>query len=124
MRISDWSSDVCSSDLALRTQRRNQCFEFVRAVSELQANEHMRLATIGIAVIEFGDDALANLTQELFVRTRLLRQRHREQRLGVITQFGALGDVAQAIEVDVRSEERRVGQGCVSTSSAWWSPDH
>src|SRR3546814_20828422 len=100
MRISDWSSDVCSSDLALRTQRRNQCFEFVRAVSELQANEHMRLATIGIAVIEFGDDALANLTQELFVRTRLLRQRHREQRLGVITQFGPPGDVAPAIEVE------------------------
>src|SRR3546814_18846897 len=41
-----------------------------------------------------------------------------------IAGSGAAGGKDFARESNIRSEERRVGKGCVSTCRSWWSPYH
>src|SRR3546814_12129698 len=96
MRISDWSSDVCSSDLpkVMRVQMpaegsaaakaQTLLGENVTVVSGFHSVAAHKLATdedIGCDVLVFGDDKDAR-----------------------------------------RSEERRVGKGCVSTCRSRWLP--
>src|SRR3546814_14157570 len=96
MRISDWSSDVCSSDLRAEEHR----------ASDQQAGEHAPPGTRqgalggghvdglddpGAAVVAFGDD-------DRVVHLQLALAR--------------------------RSEARRVGKECVSTCRSRWSPYH
>src|SRR3546814_14411262 len=101
MRISDWSSDVCSSDLA--TGRIS----------------HGRVATM----------------QSTFEQTGRVRhfQRHRHAVHTMHVECNTVGmemDVQQpghqkaAVEIDHRSEERRVGKECVRTCRYRWSPYH
>jgi hypothetical protein len=54
-----------------------------------------------IAVVEFGDAALADQRQEFFVGARFLRQRHGEYRFALLAEFGAFGNEAQAVEIHV-----------------------
>src|SRR3546814_6750427 len=94
MRISDWSSDVCSSDLALdyasqRKQGRHP---------GMKADEH-------VAIIEHPDVR----------RTLMLMRSLTEACRGLIYLNAAAID---------RSEERRVGKECVSTCRYRWSPYH
>src|SRR3546814_18080268 len=110
MRISDWSSDVCSSDL-LRHVKLEQ------AVAGLQGHlpelahvpgAHDQPARIGIAPDLV--DQPAHLIDLLPVRARPappLLAVHRAQ---------------LAIGIGPRSEERRVGKECVSTCRSRWSP--
>src|SRR3546814_12199336 len=95
MRISDWSSDVCSSDLA---QPAAVGFgEFV--------------ARRGYAI-----DRLAQLNPAREARVPL---GHRPAViLGVILGRGAAVEADDEID---RSEERRVGKECVSTCRSRWS---
>src|SRR3546814_14317922 len=97
MRISDWSSDVCSSDLA-----------HVAGVGVQVALALLRLSpTEGAAQAGAG-------------RVDVVARTHRREVPGA---YGVLG-VAVA-EVGVRhgrSEERRVGKECVSTCRSRWSP--
>src|SRR3546814_17971371 len=44
--------------------------------------------------------------------------------LGIIAQFLLPLGIAEGRAVLGRSEERRVGKGCVSTCRSRWSPDH
>src|SRR3546814_13466849 len=99
MRISDWSSDVCSSDL-LRDHDRIACCELqpVEAAA-LRAN----FAGDRRIVVHEGDGYAA-------IRA-LLPPKHGALRYG----RGLLL---------VRSEERRVGKECVSTCRSRWSPYH
>src|SRR3546814_11617274 len=100
MRISDWSSDVCSSDL-----RRVGAFEHVLRKLRLQAR------------------------QLFVVLAKLLLLRFTERGAGpdevrVITlqqAFGLRVQSEQATRVVERSEERRVGKECVSTCRSRWS---
>src|SRR3546814_19093789 len=96
MRISDWSSDVCSSDL-------DACHQIAREADE---------------------DGVAIVLRRPGLAERLDPQRRRAA--------GALiGGGPEKIEqhrpgrasVELpRSEERRVGKGCVSTCrSRWWA---
>src|SRR3546814_19013320 len=90
MRISDWSSDVCSSDLALFDRRDI----FARNVAALD------LVQEGDARAAFaGSDADLDAA-ELARAARLL--------LVGIVDIDGLRE-----RFEVRSEERRVGQGCV-----------
>src|SRR3546814_8502685 len=84
MRISDWSSDVCSSDLRAGDAR-PQRLAARPAGLEDGADRQLR---------EPGDAA-----------TGAAAGKHRRHR-------------------PVRSEERRVGKECVSTSRYRWSTDH
>src|SRR3546814_19113268 len=105
MRISDWSSDVCSSDLNILStmQRRNEH-------SSMNHSHH----TPGFLRSE------AYLQPSFIVGWRYIidQMQHR------IPEF-----LLQIKEVFVaadhcRSEERRVGKECVRTCSSRWSPYH
>src|SRR3546814_13155892 len=112
MRISDWSSDVCSSDLAVdlvvrRHHRRNAgaADHFLERREEILAQfafGKRRGADIGAAL------GLAVPGQVLERREDVLRLEH-----------------ARAPRpLQSRSEERRVGKECVSTCRYRWSPYH
>src|SRR3546814_10109085 len=100
MRISDWSSDVCSSDLAVN----------VRASGS-------RLTSSGVPEptglnARFGTDYEAVMAQAAVnVFARLGGRFTQEIRVSA--------DVANA-----RSEERRVGKTCVSKFRSRWSTYH
>src|SRR3546814_11838205 len=97
MRISDWSSDVCSSDLAMyRERRRNPGFA---------ARWHEALCE-GFARLEAELLAEALIAPTGNVKDATLKSRAQKYRLGL------------------RSEERRVGKECVSTCRSRWSPYH
>src|SRR3546814_15212401 len=101
MRISDWSSDVCSSDL-LKVMTRLE-----RAFPVTPRDEHQSAVELGHVLEE---------------KRNVHRTRRRHQ---IVARPGAvilmpLPDVA----VEGRSEERRVGKECVSTCKSRWSPYH
>src|SRR3546814_13484036 len=101
MRISDWSSDVCSSDLGNVT--RAQMAGFIgRTPADL---EEQGLIT----PVEPSTDA-PEATVALD-STSVVRGGHIS---GTVT-----GD-----DIEGRSEARRVGKECVSTCRSRWSPDH
>src|SRR3546814_9609652 len=97
MRISDWSSDVCSSDL-LALQRLDV---FLVAGDGV---EHRFQHARGLAGMD-------QVLVELVELHRMLGQR-------LVQRAAALDAAAD------RSEERRVGKECVSTCRSRWSPYH
>src|SRR3546814_12027085 len=102
MRISDWSSDVCSSDLHLCAF----AGIFLRAC----------LANAGPGAVDQNDLAFetSHILLHLF-RTFAAWCKHE-------VDHSAPPPVAR--KARSRSEERRVGQECVSTCRSRWSPDH
>src|SRR3546814_12006385 len=106
MRISDWSSDVCSSDLG--AGRRSD------AVLEVMADAAvLRQRRPGGA--EFGQ-----------VLSRLGLHRLGDDDQGkVAATLPDVGDLpGDRVERIGRSEERRVGKACVRTCRYRWWPDH
>src|SRR3546814_13401979 len=103
MRISDWSSDVCSSDLT-QTQA-----DTPRDIDSTISDEDIERATaqIGIPQRRFVKAFNETATTD--------GMRH--------FAFGLVGD-DNPLWHDPRSEERRVGKECVSTCRSRWSPDH
>src|SRR3546814_13484995 len=108
MRISDWSSDVCSSDLAV--MRGGGVDREIRVILD-----PARLQGYGIAA------AQVNMQ---------LRQLNANQAGGRAEVAGAeqsmrvLGNAQSAYALGQRSEERRVGKECVSPCRSRWSPYH
>src|SRR3546814_20491805 len=100
MRISDWSSDVCSSDL----QHLLTCFGLRQ-----QGN------------IDKGRDN----PLDALVRSAVRHESNQEVRsfLLVDTMFHQLSGRQDGRNV-LRSEERRVGKECVSTCRSRWSQYH
>src|SRR3546814_13967948 len=110
MRISDWSSDVCSSDLsdlgihvvdAEITHPAGARTALLHLVAKLQD-------AAGIAAIAAHDHAIVHAARQAAGR---IRERPSHNR--AIEGRGA-----------IRSEERRVGKECVSTCRSRWSPYH
>src|SRR3546814_18820411 len=97
MRISDWSSDVCSSDL-LGKLPWNEGIEAVTTTLPLIGGDKQRL----VAISENGRDPRGNLR-------------------GFIIEGRTVKRFSLALN---RSEERRVGKECVSTCGSRWSPYH
>src|SRR3546814_11414480 len=95
MRISDWSSDVCSSDL-------------------LADQDVLRVADQGGGRADVGG---AGVPQQIGARiAAAAREPAAEDR-----RHGEDHDVVGA---QARSEQRRVGKECVSTCRSRWSPYH
>src|SRR3546814_13412676 len=100
MRISDWSSDVCSSDLGSDsvqisvsgTQRRN------------------------LATYQFSGTPLAEITTLEFSTYNPTAGNGGAADRSAYLQFN--------VDFNGRSEERRVGHECVSTCRSRWSPYH
>src|SRR3546814_14663263 len=96
MRISDWSSDVCSSDL-------------------------ITIPRLDVAVTVLSPDGEALKT--VFLMDILAKPEYRRL-LDHISWFNNHDFIhTNTIEyIDARSEERRVGKECVSTCRSRWSP--
>src|SRR3546814_9424737 len=90
MRISDWSSDVCSSDLT-GDPRDNTDGAGWEAI-HIAIDDHSRVSFAQAYPDETRESTVA------FLRA--------------------------AVAFYARSEERRVGKGCVSTCRSWGSPYH
>src|SRR3546814_14071363 len=99
MRISDWSSDVCSSDLPAGETAAVDC-------------DDDRLRQVG----EPGDD----------IGLIEARRRFRSALFEVVSgaEYRAVGAQHDDGERTTRSEERRVGKEGVSTCRSRWSPYH
>src|SRR3546814_18247799 len=120
MRISDWSSDVCSSDLVDEDGQRRAIAviadigvmgpQELIACDALARGGHAREAEIG----GIGKDGRE---QRIFVRTALTGAQIGERR----EESCFLRHLMKQFR---RSEERRVGKECVSTCRSRWSPDH
>src|SRR3546814_12363284 len=101
MRISDWSSDVCSSDLNLAKRA-------------------------GVGIANLPRDAFA-WTEENAADARELISRY-PQGSQASAVMGLLDLAQRQVGAETgtqgRSEERRVGKECVSTCRSRWSPFH
>src|SRR3546814_16043477 len=103
MRISDWSSDVCSSDL-------------VGAQADRPA---------AIAGLQHSDDAgTTEAAMHLDAPFRQLGRHHVAGALLLEAEFGMGVQVAPPFGHLRRSEERRVGKEWVSTCRSRWYPFH
>src|SRR3546814_15262191 len=99
MRISDWSSDVCSSDL-------------YRSTVELRGK------TLDLIQRRYAEGDISELD---VARAKSELASAQSESLGV-ARLRAVAEHGLAILL--RSEERRVGKECVSTCRSRWSPFH
>src|SRR3546814_19642550 len=102
MRISDWSSDVCSSDLNVNTPRFETPF-----------------TTGGTGCTNPG-----GVCPDLRPYQTTNEERLTDVELGAKTDFRLGGGRGRFNIPAFRSEERRVGKEWVSTCRSRWSPDH
>src|SRR3546814_11181002 len=105
MRISDWSSDVCSSDLgeARSARRRSRRIgastgESRQGVRLYPAHAARRYGSLGPVMVR--ERSRARLTTPRAARA------------------------FPSIDHTRRSAERRVGKDCISEMTSWWSPAH
>src|SRR3546814_11825664 len=114
MRISDWSSDVGSSDLELLIRLEGAVIVGSLAPRDVRGGRRVA-GTLGLLLREVGRGEQAAGV--------LVGAAHVDQVLGAdrgnhVVAVGALGGVELLSGVrrrGARSEERRVGKGCVST---------
>src|SRR3546814_3145238 len=98
MRISDWSSDVCSSDLSSITFKDRQL---------IGADPRLLRDVRG--------DQISMIFQEPMTSLNPLHTVEKQINETLLLHKGMNRD---------RSEERRVGKECVSTCRSLWSPNH
>src|SRR3546814_11302656 len=115
MRIRDWSSDVCSSDLTSTTVPGSSAdfLEKVGSDKVLFALDSYELDGSSKATL---DAQAAWLSQ--YSQVKFTIEGHADER-GTREYNLALGDRRANA---ARSEERRVGKECVSTCRSRWSP--
>src|SRR3546814_14523913 len=109
MRISDWSSDVCSSDLPFDPSAAYPAALWLAPRAILQPFPDIR----GRAPAETlwrGNTHLRSAWPAIAGRRR--------------GQASESAGTARALALVGRSEESRVGKGCVSTCRYRWTPSH
>src|SRR3546814_14423181 len=111
MRISDWSSDVCSSDLIERIAR----VELSEA-EEKPAKSKPEKPSKPKA-------PQTSSAPERKVKAQAPRRREAEDHEPDEGWNGPVPDFLM-VKLGCRSEERRVGKECVSTCRSRWSPYH
>src|SRR3546814_14247707 len=119
MRVSDWSSDVCSSDL-IRLPRgdrdhpaRLQQVEDMARLDRLFVSGKRQLRVQ--AALAFSGGLFEQVEQRLGIRHLEIPRAHLAL---VFEEHVAVGHA----RVVIRSEERRVGNECVSTCRYRWLP--
>src|SRR3546814_6667355 len=118
MRISDWSSDVCSSDL----------FSLPTPVLVIDSENRVRLANAAAETLfnrsqsSLSQVTLAQLIPE--AEAMLARAPASKPEDAGVAVYGLEIEPVEGRRhrADLRSEERRVGQECVSTCRSRWSP--
>src|SRR3546814_19333734 len=118
MRISDWSSDVCSSDLVLHLLAlEGDLFE----MAESLAAEFLGPVDAGEARVELRL-LIAAAEREVLLDAQPLARRLAEGRHPRFAQGRGPGTPGFDIPHSARSDERRVGNDCVSTCRFGWCP--
>src|SRR3546814_16762945 len=129
MRISDWSSDVCSSDLVLA--------EHEAVVLHLGAAargvDHDRVQAVAVDLARPGGDVGPGEAMrgaglaEMMLQGAAAAGATDDHHLGPVPGEQADGgfvDFRCDHLLHARSEERRVGKECVRTCRSRWSPSH
>src|SRR3546814_6192620 len=102
MRISDWSSDVCSSDLDA-------------------AGRGVAAANVVVQFVDYRDTGLRDSSGAVVPEAQVIG----EGDVWVLTGGNLVpGRWSKGSPEAVRSEERRVGKECGSTCRSRWSPYH
>src|SRR3546814_9500272 len=119
MRISDWSSDVCSSDLvADRQQKLLKVDEETYDLVTVDGTRRARFTLSRDTATSRDDLELMGLDHPL-VQEELGRWRSvTPEDIGI----AVAGDVDEPVVLS--SEERRVGKECVRTCRSRWAPYH
>src|SRR3546814_12124200 len=143
MRIGDWSSDLCSSDLNKYLEGHQQKIaEFDEAERQLKADIRACEAIVEKERIEAQSNQFSKILTKIAGSggvdlAALLADPDLEKKLAAIAEgnskavekkpakspaksSGSEGDD----DAGARSEERRVGKECVSTCRFRWSPKH
>src|SRR3546814_21178620 len=133
MRISDWSSDVCSSDLLAEDEDGGDpIVEEVRSILD----GHIVLSRKLAAAYHYpAIDVLTSLSRVMPRVTEPAHQRAAGQLRKYLAKYQdielllQLGEYKRGTDPDAdiaieRSEERRVGKACVSPFRSRWSPHH
>src|SRR3546814_18084456 len=105
MRISDWSSDVCSSDLARILRQRGR------------ALGHTRQLMLSATLTSSDKDCVSHLAKNMFLIGSTL-----PLPCAPATISRCSPEMSCQRQTTSRSEERRVGKECVSTCRYRWSP--
>src|SRR3546814_17538191 len=120
MRMSDWSSDVCSSDLPISGNSK-LLFPCVRsndrAISDNTINAALR--RLGYDKTEMTGHGFRAMASSLLNESRKWHPDAMERQLATVES----NDVRRAY-LRGRSEERREGQECDSTCRSRWWPYH
>src|SRR3546814_17151764 len=106
MRIRDWSSDVCSSDLIARADSEDVCHLFL-SLATLVPNPAKICGKDILQIHPQSDRRKGTIVLGMIVHIRYVPGAE------LIVLWGPR-----------RSEERRVGKECVSQCRSRWSPSH
>src|SRR3546814_11572384 len=110
MRISDWSSDVCSSDLDVVDFK-------MMGIDHLLVDESHRFKNLMFNTRHDRVAGLGNMQGSQKAMNLLFAIRTIQERTG--KDLGAT--FLSGTTISNSSEERRVGKECVSTCRSWWS---
>src|SRR3546814_16890931 len=115
MRISDWSSDVCSSDLV--------SFRIVVPGSDLAAA--LDEGAVDLALGAFGKVPARTILEPLYREELVwIASVHNPVARPPVNLAQIAKHTRHAIAVGKSTEERRVGNECVSTCTSRWSRYH
>src|SRR3546814_19254817 len=116
MRISDWSSDVCSSDLEFALS--------VRGNIEANNGETLgQLAAAGVGIARVGAFSIADQIASGAL-VPILEDYNPGDVEAIHAVFAGGANTPAQVRVFVaRTEERRGGKECVSTGRSRWSPE-
>src|SRR3546814_16609633 len=125
MRISDWSSDVCSSDLLGAVNSINWARIAAQVVyyfwGWLRAtNARGQQVSFAVPSGNFGNILAGHIARRMGLPVRRLVLATNEN--NVLEEFFRTGTYRPRPASETRSEERRVGKECVSTCRSRWSP--
>src|SRR3546814_15943412 len=126
MRISDWSSDVCSSDLReIVNQRAREDRQVARRRVVIRIGQARCIGEVRVVHAQARGVLVHQIGERRFAAGDVFGDRHRR------VVAGLDDDAAQQIDqfhlradADERSEERRVGKEGVSTVRFRWATDY
>src|SRR3546814_12903514 len=127
MRISDWSSDVCSSDLILASRSGDAGIRQNVLAEEVGVNPGAMVRILDQA------EAAGLLERRASAEDRRVNTVHILPKGQCLAEKmeAAVADLREALlgdlpveDIETRSEARRVGKECVSTCRSRWSPYH
>src|SRR3546814_19194700 len=124
MRISDWSSDVCSSDLIVgQGERLVDGLDVVAAGVARRRDLHLLAVDVDLAAVgRIG--AGQHLDERRLAGTVVAQHADHLARIEVDGDVVDRLDAAEALADAARTEERRVGKEVVSTGRSRWAPDN